>query len=153
MNLPGSEVYTSLQKGVIDAADYTVFSTNHAQGMHEFAKYPLYPGFHSMPVIEVSLNKEIFDGLPEDLKAILDVSVRDFAQDMVNRLDAANLTAVAEANADPNITIINWSSEERAKFRGIAKTQWENWATRSDMAGKAYDSVTAYLVSAGLLAE
>ena len=153
VNLPGSEVYTSLQKGVIDAADYTVFSTNHAQVMHEFAKYPLYPGFHSMPVIEVSLNKEIFDGLPEDLKAILDVSVRDFAQDMVNRLDAANLTAVAEANADPNITIINWSSEERAKFRGIAKTQWENWATRSDMAGKAFESVTAYLVGAGLLTE
>ena len=153
VNLPGSEVYTSLQKGVIDAADYTVFSTNHAQGMHEFAKYPLYPGFHSMPVIDVSLNKDVYDGLPDDLKVILEVSVRDFAQDMVNRLDAANLTAVAEANADPNITIINWSSEERAKFRGIAKTQWENWATRSDMAGKAYKSVSAYLVGAGLLAE
>ena len=153
VNLPGSEVYTSLQKGVIDAADYTVFSTNHAQGMHEFAKYPLYPGFHSMPVIDVSLNKDIYDGLPDDLKVILEVSVRDFAQDMVNRLDAANLTAVAEANSDPNITIINWSSEERAKFRGIAKTQWKNWATRSDMAGRAYTSVSAYLVGAGLLAE
>ena len=34
VNLPGSEVFTSLDKGVIDAADYTVFSTNHAQGMH-----------------------------------------------------------------------------------------------------------------------
>ncbi len=127
VNLPGAEVYTSLQKGVIDAADYTVYSTNHAQGMHEFAKYPLYPGFHSMPVIEVSLNKDIYDGLPADLKAILDVSVRDFAQDMVNRLETANLVAVAEANADPDITIISWSSEEHAKFRGIAKTQWANW--------------------------
>ncbi len=153
VNLPGSEVYTALEKGVIDAADYTVFSTNHAQGMHKFAKYPLYPGFHSMPVVDVSMNKEIYDGLSDDLKAILDVSVRDFAQDMVARLSVADAKAVAEANADPNITVINWSEDERAKFRAIAKTQWAIWAERSDMAGKAYKSVTSYLVSVGLLVE
>jgi hypothetical protein len=83
----------------------------------------------------------------------LDVSVRDFAQDMVARLDAENAIAVAEATADPDITIINWSAEERARFRGIAKTQWANWADRSEMAGKAYESVTAYLIVAGLLTE
>ncbi|NIA70799.1 TRAP transporter substrate-binding protein [Pelagibius litoralis] len=151
VNLPGSEVYTSLEKGVIDAADYTVFSTNHAQGMHKFANYPLYPGFHSMPVIDVSMNKAIYDDLPGDLKAILEVSVRDFAYDMINRLEAQNAIAVAEATADPNITVINWPDEERAKFRGIARSQWANWAERSEMAGKAYESVTSYLIEAGLL--
>ena len=153
VNLPGSEVYTSLEKGVIDAADYTVFSTNHAQGMHEFARYPLYPGFHSMPVIEVSVNKEIYDGLPEDLQTILNESVSVFARDMVSQLDEQNEIAVAEAMADPDITVINWSDEERARFRGIAKSQWANWAERSEMAGKAYESVTTYLTEAGLLVE
>jgi len=153
VNLPGSEVYTSLEKGVIDAADYTVFSTNHKQGMHKFAKYPLYPGFHSMPVVDVSLNKGIYDSLSADLQEILAVSVRDFSQDMVNRLNKQNDVAAIEAAADPDITIINWSAEERAKFRGIAKDQWAKWAERSEMAGKAYKSVTAYLVDAGLLAK
>ncbi|MDO6729114.1 TRAP transporter substrate-binding protein [Marinovum sp. 2_MG-2023] len=153
VNLPGSEVYTALEKGVIDAADYTVFSTNHAQGMHEFAKYPLYPGFHSMPVIEVSLNKAIYDGLPEDLQTILNESVSVFARDMISQLDVQNEAALAEAQADPEITVIDWSDEERAKFRGIAKSQWANWAERSEMAGKAYESVTAYLTEKGLLAE
>lgn len=153
VNLPGSEVYTSLEKGVIDAADYTVFSTNHAQGMHEFAKFPLYPGFHSMPVIEVSINKAIYDELPADLQTILNDSVAVFARDMVDQLDAQNVIAVEEAQADPTITVINWSDEERAKFRGVAKSQWSKWAERSKMAGKAYESVTAYLTEAGLLAE
>lgn len=153
VNLPGSEVYTALEKGVIDAADYTVFSTNHAQGMHEFAKYPLYPGFHSMPVIDVSLNKAIYDGLPEDLQTILNDSVSVFAEDMITQLDEQNEAAVAEAQADPEITVIDWSDEERAKFRGIAKSQWAKWADRSEMAGKAYESVTAYLTDKGLLAE
>jgi TRAP-type mannitol/chloroaromatic compound transport system substrate-binding protein len=153
VNLPGSEVYTSLEKGVIDAADYTVFSTNHAQGMHEFAVYPLYPGFHSMPVIEVSVNKDIYDGMPAELQTILNESVSVFASDMVSQLAEQDAVAVAEAEADPDITVINWSDEERAKFRGIAKSQWANWADRSEMAGKAFESVTGYLTDAGLLVE
>lgn len=153
VNLPGSEVYTSLEKGVIDAADYTVFSTNHAQGMHEFAVYPLYPGFHSMPVIDVSMNKAIYDDLPAELQNILNESVLVFARDMVKQLSEQDAIAVAEAEADPDITVINWSDEERAKFRGIAKSQWANWAERSEMAGKAYESVTTYLIGAGLLVD
>ncbi|MFA0544574.1 TRAP transporter substrate-binding protein DctP, partial [Vibrio sp. 10N.222.52.B7] len=37
VNLPGSEVFTGLSKGVIDAADYTVFSTNQKAGMNDIA--------------------------------------------------------------------------------------------------------------------
>lgn len=153
VNLPGSEVFTSLEKGVIEAADYTVFSTNHKQGMHAIANYPLYPGFHSMPVMELSMNKAIYDELPDDLKMILKVSVRDFAFDMVTRLRNADREAVAEAKADPKITVIDWSEEERAKFREIARGQWEGWADRSKMTRKIYDSVTAHMRKVGLLAK
>ena len=65
VNLPSSEVYTSLDKGVIEAADNTVFSTNHAVGLHEIAPHPVYPGFHSLPLVEISMNKETWDALPE----------------------------------------------------------------------------------------
>lgn len=151
VNLPGSEVYTSLEKGVIEAADYTVFSTNHELGMHEFANYPVYPGFHSLPVVDVSLNKDIWDGLPQDLKTILEVSVRDFSRDMVSRLEMADAEAVAEAKADPEITVIDWPAEERAKFREIARGVWKDWAGRSEMAGKVYEAVTEHMRNVGLL--
>ncbi|MDP6926145.1 MAG: C4-dicarboxylate ABC transporter substrate-binding protein, partial [Rhodospirillales bacterium] len=58
-----------LDKGVIDAADYTVFSTNDQQGMHKVANNPVYPGFHSMPILDVSMNKKKWDGLPKDVQA------------------------------------------------------------------------------------
>ncbi|MEH6649879.1 MAG: TRAP transporter substrate-binding protein [Motiliproteus sp.] len=151
VNLPGSEVYTSLDKGVIDAADYTVFSTNHAQGLHKFAKYPLYPGFHSMPTLSVSLNKGIWDGLPKDLQEIMSVSVRDFSRDIVQRLEMEDKKVVVEAMADPSIEVINWSDTERNKFRGVAQSQWAKWAERSPMAGEVYEAVSAHLVSQGLI--
>jgi len=151
VNLPGSEVYTSLEKGVIDAADYTVFSTNHKQGMHKFAKYPLYPGFHSMPVLDVSINKAQWDKLPDDLKLIMEVSIRDFAYDMVSRLDRENAAAVVEARKDDSITIINWDDAERAKFRTIARGQWEEWAERSEMSKKVFTRISNYMIEAGLI--
>ena len=149
--LPGSEVYTSLEKGVIDAADYTVFSTNHGLGMHKFAKFPIYPGFHSMPVMEVSMNKKIWDGMGDDLKMIMEVSVRDFAFDITSRLEAADRKAAVEARKDPSITIVDWSAEERKKFRNIARNEWSKWATRSPMAKKVYEAVTTYLTDWGLM--
>lgn len=149
--LPGSEVYTSLEKGVIDAADYTTFSTNHKQGLHKFAKYPIYPGFHSMPVMDVSLNKEIWDGLGEDLKMILTMSVRQFAFDITSQVAAQDAEAVVEATKDPTIEVVSWSPAERKKFTTIAQNEWKNWADRSPMAQKSYDAVTKYLRSQGLL--
>jgi TRAP-type C4-dicarboxylate transport system substrate-binding protein len=151
VNLPGSEVYTALEKGVIDAADYTVFSTNHDQGLHSFAKYPNYPGFHSLPMVSVSLNKEIWDGLPADLKAILETSVDSMAYEMVATLKARDLVAVKQAREDASITVIDMAPEERAKFRNIAKEEWKVWATKSELNQKIYDSVVSFLSDRNLM--
>lgn len=151
VNLPGSEVYTALEKGVIDAADYTVFATNQAQGLHEFAPYPNYPGFHSLPMVAVSLNKAIWDGLPDNLKAILKTSVDAMAYDMVFRLKQNDLEAVQKARQDPDITIIDMPAEERAKFRRIAQKEWAEWAKKNELCQQVYDSVVAFLQARNLM--
>lgn len=153
VNLPGSEVFTSLDKGVIDAADYTVFSTNQAQGMHDVAPHPVYPGFHSMPLVEISMNKDKWEALPDDLKAVMEETVKQFSRDQVAALKEADQAAVEEAKANPEVTVHDWSDEERAKFRTIAKGEWEKVAERSENAQKVYDTLTGYLEAEGLLAE
>lgn len=151
VSLPGSEIFSALDKGVVDAADNTVFATNQALGMNDIAPFPLYPGFHSLPLIDVSINKEIWDGLPEDLQALLVASVQQFSFNhiySVRKLDAA---AVSEAKANPEIEIINWSGDERAKFRRIAQQEWQNWAPKTEMTQRYYDAVTEYLKGRNLL--
>ncbi|PIE42554.1 MAG: C4-dicarboxylate ABC transporter substrate-binding protein [Gammaproteobacteria bacterium] len=151
VNLPGSEVFTGLSKGVIDAADYTVFSTNHKNGLNDIAPHPVQPGFHSLPLIDMSISQKKWDELPEDLQTLLVQSVKDLAIDMTTKLKKADEKAVEEAKKNPKITIHDWSAEERKKFRAIAQTQWEKFAGRSPNAKKVYDSVTGYLKEKGLL--
>ena len=151
VNLPGSEVFTSLDKGVIDAADYTVFSTNHAQGLNKIAPHPIYPGFHSMPLVEISMNKDKWDALPDDIKSAFEETVAEFARHQVSVLAERDLAAVEEAKAGGEITIHNWSDDERAKFRTIATGEWEKVAAKSDNARKVYETLTAYLKQNGLI--
>ncbi len=151
VNLPGSEVFTSLDKGVIDAADYTVFSTNQAQGLNDIAPHPIYPGFHSMPLVEISMNKAKWDELPEDIQNAFTESVKEFAQSQVSALAARDKEAVEAAKAGGEITVHDWSDEERAKFRSIATGEWEKVAEKSPNAQKVYDVLTTYLKENGLV--
>lgn len=151
VNLPGSEVYSALQKGVIDAADYTVFATNEDQGLNAIAKYPSYPGFHSLPMVAVSINKKIWDGLSPDLQEILKTSVDSMAYEMVAKLKQRDLAAVKKARAKGDIHIIDMAPEERAKFRNIAKDEWKVWAKKNALCQKVYDSVVSYLTDRNLM--
>lgn len=151
VNLPGSEVFTGLSKGVIDAADYTVFSTNQTNGLNDIATHPVQPGFHSLPLIDISVSQKKWDKLPINLQEILTVSVRDFSYDITTQLKIADQAAVKIAEANPDITIHDWSAVERKKFRTIAKSQWKVFAERSDNAQKVYQSVTSFLGDNGLL--
>lgn len=151
VSLPGSEIFSALDKGVVDAADNTVFATNQSLGMNDIAHYPLYPGFHSLPMIDVSMTKSVWDELPEDLQEILTASVKQFSFNhifSVRQLDAA---AVEKARENPEIEIINWSGDERAKFRRIAQEEWQNWAPKTEMTQRYYDAVTKYLQGRNLL--
>jgi TRAP-type mannitol/chloroaromatic compound transport system substrate-binding protein len=151
VSLPGSEIFSALDKGVVDAADNTVFATNQSLGMNDIANYPLYPGFHSLPMIDVSMTKSVWDELPEDLQEILSASVKQFSFNhifSVRQLDAA---AVEKARENPEIEIINWSGDERAKFRRIAQEEWQNWAPKTEMTQRYYDAVTTYLKGRNLL--
>ncbi|WP_306132602.1 TRAP transporter substrate-binding protein [Roseivivax marinus] len=151
VNLPGSEVFTSLDKGVIDAADYSVFSTNHQQGMHDVATHPVYPGFHSMPLVEVSINKDTWDSMPAEIQEALEASVLDWAQMQVETPSERDEAAVEEAEANPEITVHNWPEEERARFRSIAQTEWEKAADASENSKKVYETLTSYLRDEGLM--
>lgn len=153
VNLPGSEVFTALDKGTIDAADYTVLSTNEAQGLHDVAPHPVYPGFHSMPLVEISMNKMKWDGLSEDTQQALIDSVKEFRQVQVDTLREKDEATAAALRDDPDVTLHDWSDEERAKFRTIAVGEWEEVASQSENAQKVFDTLTVYLEAQGMLTD
>lgn len=149
-NIPGSEVYTSLERGVIDGTDWGTLSMNQDLGYHEIAPYPIYPGIHSMPVGDVAINLDTWEALPDDLKAIFETAVRDFNLDMIQTLKAGDIEAQQEAR-DVGATLVDWSAEERKKLREVAAEVWADYGSKNELAKKIYESHVAFLKELGLL--
>ena len=150
VNLPGSEVYTALERGVVDAADWGTLSMNEDLGYHRLAPYPTYPGFHSMPMADVVVNMNKWRALPDDLKAIVESAVRDFATEMIQRNELADRRVARDA-AQRGFEPVDFSEEERRKFREISREVWQQYAARSPMAQRIYDSQVRFMRDIGLL--
>ncbi len=139
-SIPFSEVYTSLEKGIVDAADASVYINNHASGFHKIAKYPLYPGIHSMANLQTIINKRVWDGLTAQEQAALETWTYATWQRKLRDATIEGLEQVEKDRADPDITVIDWSVEERKKFREIAVEAWYAMAEKSPLAKEALDS-------------
>ncbi len=150
VNLPGSEVYTALERGVVDASDWGTLSMNQDLGYHKLAPYPIYPGYHSMPMADFAVNINVWNALPDDLKALVEEEVGIFATEMIKRNRAADEAIVAKAD-ELGFEVVDLPTAERRKFREIAQGVWQEYAARSPMAQRIYESQVAYLKQLGLL--
>jgi TRAP-type mannitol/chloroaromatic compound transport system substrate-binding protein len=76
--LPGPEVYTALERGVVDACEFSTPAASIPSGLHEVSKYVIQPGVHRpSSQFDVVINKKRWDELPDDLKAIVEISAKE----------------------------------------------------------------------------
>src|SRR5439155_383140 len=70
---PGGEIYTALERGVIDSTEWVGPHDDMKLGLHNAARYYYYPGWHEPgTTAEFGFNKKAYDSLPADLKAVVD---------------------------------------------------------------------------------
>ncbi len=148
--LPGGEVYSALDKGVVDAADWASVSMNQRMGFHDIAKFPT-KLFHSMPIQEFTVNMDAWKRLPDDLKALLHTAVREWTWDQTQRVAVDDLRVVRELAAK-GVKALQWPEPEMAKIRALAQRTWEDWSKKTPLAKQAYDSQLAWLKELGVVA-
>lgn len=148
VSLPSSEIYTSLDKGVIDAADYSTFASNQKQGVNDIAKFPIYPGFHSSPTVHIILNLKEWEKLAKNDQVFLQSYFKGLAMESLIRPHYEDRLAVAQA-LKKGIQPVAWSDEERAKVRVHAQKIWEEIAAKSEIGKKFLDTLITFLKAQG----
>jgi TRAP-type mannitol/chloroaromatic compound transport system substrate-binding protein len=142
--LPGGEVYSALDKGVINTSDWASPSMNQRMGFFQVAKYTNYPGFHSMPMASFTVNMNEWKKLPDDIKQILKTATREWAWDSIERIAIDDIRALKEMKGQ-GVTVHVWSKEDLARVRAVSMEIWDEFAKKSPMAKKVVDSQKAWL--------
>lgn len=121
ISLSAPEIYTGLQLGTVDAAEYNDYLVNKELGLDEVTKYVIEPALHVGPSSdkELIVNPKAWESLPDDLKAIV-LTARDEA-----RYNSAVAYGVENAKAkkewiDSGVEIIELPEQDVAEMREIA---------------------------------
>jgi TRAP-type mannitol/chloroaromatic compound transport system substrate-binding protein len=149
--VPGGEAYSALEKGVVDCVDWSTISVNAKIGFFEIAKFATYPGFHSMPIQDFTVNANAWRSLPEDVKGILEKTWREFSVHQVKTIAEQDKKVAAEVKAK-GVELVAWSTADLNRARGVAQGVWEDWAKKGALAKQAVESQKAYLREIKLLA-
>ena len=103
---PGSEIFTSMQTGVIDATEWVGPYNDVSFGLHKAARYYYYPGWQEPgPGLETIINQASWDALPDDLQAIVEVACQAITTDMAAEYTHGNATALQQVMDDPDIEV------------------------------------------------
>ncbi len=96
-NIPGGEIYTALEKGTIDAAEWVGPYDDLKLGFNKVAPFYYYPGWwEGGPQLDFFINQKAYDALSAENKAIVEAAAAVAHIDMQARYDAKNPAALKE---------------------------------------------------------
>jgi TRAP-type mannitol/chloroaromatic compound transport system substrate-binding protein len=145
VRIPGGEVYTSLQTGVIDAAEWVGPYNDLALGLYQVARYYYYPGWHEPgAMLEFLVNRDSLNALPPDLQAIVTAAARAANQDMLDEFTARNNRALRELVQEHGVQLRRLPDDVlRALYRAGEEVMQELVAS-DPLAAKVYASYKAF---------
>ncbi len=145
VNLPGGELFTSLQTGVIDATEWVGPYNDLAFGLHQAAKYYYYPGWHEPgPTLELIVNKQAMATLPEDLQTIVEVAARWANQDMLDEYTARNNRALKELVEKHQVQVRRLPDDVIRKLHKISNAVIEELANSDPLTKEVYESFRSF---------
>jgi TRAP-type mannitol/chloroaromatic compound transport system substrate-binding protein len=90
-NIPGGEIYQSLEKGTIDAAEWVGPYDDLKLGFNKVAPHYYYPGWwEGGPQLTLFVNKKAYDGLSSEYKAMIETAAAYAHTDMQAKYDVKN---------------------------------------------------------------
>jgi TRAP-type mannitol/chloroaromatic compound transport system substrate-binding protein len=137
----GGEIFTNLERGVIDATEWVGPYHDLIMGFYKVAKYYYYPGWHEPgTVFDIFFHKKAYESLPKEYQTILDVATYENSSWALGGLDAANGQALETLIKKHKVELLEFPSKVMDDLRVLAKDVVAEEAAKSKIATKVNDS-------------
>lgn len=145
VRISGGELYTSLETGVIDAAEWVGPFNDLTLGLHQVAKYYYYPGWHEPgAMLELIVNADSLAALPDDLQAIVSAAARAANQDMLDEFTARNNSALQELVEVHGVELRRLPDEVLLALAKASEEVLAELVAQDPMAAKINQSYTSF---------
>ncbi len=148
-NIPPGELYTSLDRGTIDALEWVGPGMDIKMGFHKVAPY-YYTGWHE-PASEMQflINQDAFDKLTPQYQAILKTAMQAVTANMYSENFDASARAWAKMKTDyPNIKVMTFPTPVLKAMKKATDEVMEGYAAKNSDFKEVYDSQKAYMEKA-----
>ncbi len=146
VNLPGGEIFTALQTGAIDATEWVGPYNDLAFGLNKAAKYYYYPGWHEPgPTLECIVNQAAWDGLPDDLKAIVATACQAVNNDMRAEYAYRDAEALQSILDDPEIELRRFPDAVLARLKELTREVLDEMSARDPMMARIRESQESFM--------
>ena len=144
---PGSEIYSALERGVIEAAEWIGPHDDMKLGLHNTARHYYYPGWQEpATVLMFGFNKKAYDALPVDLRRTLDHAVTATQPHGLMDYEAKNAFALEKLKTEfkGKVEILQLPAPVLSELRKLAVEVLKEESERTPMAKKVYASFTRF---------
>ncbi len=148
--LAGSEIFTALQTGSIDAAEWNGPYNDLTFGLHKAARYYYYPGWHEPgPVLECIINRDAWAKLPADLQTIVEIACGALNDKMTAEYAARNAQNLQVIKQDGKVAIRKFPDEVLSELRRITVEVYDELAAEDQKVAKILESFSTFKKTIG----
>jgi len=142
--LPAGEIYTSLERGVIDATEWVGPALDIKMGFYKVAPY-YYSGWHEPgSVLELTFNQHTWDKLASEHKAMIEVASSEMNANMTYEFHAKNIMALQKLKS-LNVKLAQFPDDvTEAGKKALKEVIAELSSSNHDFA-KVYKSIQKHL--------
>ena len=145
ITVPASEIFTALQTGAIDAAEWVGPYNDIALGLHKAARYYYYPGWHEPgPMLQLTINIDAWNSLPEDLQEIVRSVCQAINLDMMADYTWGNAVALQELKKDPNVELRRLPDDVLRLLRQYSREAIDKMSAGNEFAARIQASFDAF---------
>ncbi|ANG61918.1 C4-dicarboxylate ABC transporter [Marinobacterium aestuarii] len=124
VQLPGGEIFGALEKGAIDATEFSQPAIDQRLGLSKIVKYNYFPGWHQQATIfELLVNKDAWNGMSEGQQATIETICMASMTNSVAEGEAMQFPVMAKAKED-GVHIRYWNQTMLDTF----KSTWDEVA-------------------------
>ena len=145
VTLAGGEVYQAIERGVIDAGEFSTPGVDYKAGFGEVADYWSTPGWHqSASVFGVMINKDAWDALSEETQEKLKIAAEATMAWSLAWSERGSTDATIKFKED-GMTINQLPEEDLARIQEVTNEVILQGACEDPMHAKVYHSMVSYL--------